>query len=230
MTEERATPSAWDTETGLPNDVDAYIKNAHFGEKDEYKQAVAASGSEGGLMFLFDLLSPDGEILGSQGYSIGSGWIPSDDGMSISHPKRRNVVGSSLYGQLQNRVVKELKVDMIPRGMPTEAKSWEGLGFHWMMQPHMTVGGKEATGLMPVEFIGELGGAAATPTAPPAAAKPVVQAGSVEAKLTTMAGILDMEAFQKAALVVPGVSADDKLMAAVLDEGKDGFWATHHTG
>ena len=130
MTTEKEQPSPWDTETGLANDVDGWIRNAKFGTKDEYAQAVAATGSEGGQMLLLDLADENEEIIGSQGYSIGSGWIISDDGLSISHPKRKNVVGSSLYGQLQNRVVKELKVDMASRGLPTDAKSWDGLGFH----------------------------------------------------------------------------------------------------
>jgi len=218
--------SAWETETGLPNDVDGWITNPKFGTKDEYAQAVAATGSEGGLMFLFDLGDAEGEIIGSQGYSIGSGWIPSDDGMTISHPKRKNVVGSSMYGLLQNRVVKELKVNMQGRGSPLEAKSWDRLGFHWLMQPHTTVGGKEATGLMPVEFLGERKAGA---PAGVAKATPVAAESTTEKALAVYARTMDLNAFQEKALTMAAVAADDVLMAKVLDEGPEGFWAVHQT-
>lgn len=218
--------AAWETETGLPNDIDAWIRNAKFGMKDEYAQAVAATGAEGGLMLMFDLEDAEGEIIGSQGYSIGTGWIPSDDGLSISHPKRKNVVGSSMYGLLQNRVVKELKVDMESRGIPTEAKAWDRLGFHWLMQPHMTVGGTEKPGLMPVEFLGEKKEGA---PAAPAKAAPAVAESTAEKALAIFARTMDVKAFQERALTMPSVAADDVLMAKVLDEGPEGFWATHQT-
>lgn len=222
---------AWDTETGLPNDIDAWIRNPKFGTKDEYAQAVAATGAEGGLMFLIDLEDEAGEIVGSQGYSIGSGWIPSDDGLSVSHPKRKNVVGSSLYGQLQNRVVKELKVDMESRGLPTEAKSWEGLGFHWMQQPHATVGGKEATSLMPVEALKEKKAAAALTRGARGTtrATPTTVVSNAEKALAIFARTLELADFQARALGMPSVAANDELMASVLDDGPEGFWATHRS-
>ena len=225
MTTEAQT-SSWDTESGLINDVDGYIANARFGTKDEYAQAVAATGAEGGQMLLLDIVDEKGEILGSQGYSIGTGWIISDDGLSIEHPKRRNVVGSSLYGQLQNRVVKDLKVDMEARGLPTEAKSWNNLGFHWLQQPHATVGGQEATSLMPIEYLGEKkAGASAPAKAVPAGAPAVVD--NTEKALGILARANDQPTFQEKALAMPSVAANDELMAKVLDEGTDGFWTTH---
>lgn len=235
MANENEEKGAWDTETGLPNDIDAWIRNPSFGTKDEYAQAIAATGAEGGQMLLIDLEDESGEIVGSQGYSIGTGWIISDDKLSISHPKRRNVVGSSVYGQLQNRVVKELKVDMESRGLPTDAKSWEGLGFHWMQQPHATVGvkegKKEATSLMPVEFLGEKK-AITTPTPARRAARavratPVAAEGTTEKALGIIARTNDIAAFQEKALAMASVAANDALMAQVLDDGPEGFWSTH---
>lgn len=220
--------SVWDTELGLPNDIDAWITNPKFGKKDEYAQAVAATGTEGGEMLLLDLVDEAGELMGSQGYSIGSGWIVSDDGMTISHPKRKNVVGSSVYGQLQNRVVKELKVDMESRGLPTEAKSWDRLGFHWMQQTHATVGGKEATSLMPVEFLGEKKAAAAIKR-PAAKVAPAAAVSTAEKALAILARTLELADFQGRALSMPSVAANDELMASVLDDGPEGFWATHQS-
>jgi len=225
-TEQEKSP--WDTELGLPNDIDGYIASAKFGTKDEYAQAVAATGSEGGKMIIFDLEDKDGELVGSPGYSIGSGWIVDDDGQSISHPKRTNVVTSSVYGQLMNRVVKDLEVDMVSRGLPTEAKSWVGLGFHWMQQEHATVGGTPASQLMPVEYIGERKAGAAPAATAAAKATPASQSTADKA-LALLARTNELEAFQEKALSLPSVASNDELMAQVLDSGDEGYWATHHT-
>lgn len=224
MTTPEKEASTWETEVGLPNDIDAWINNPRFGQKDEYAQKVQASGGGDGNMFLVDLLDAGGELVGTQGYSIGTGWIISDDGMEISHPKRKNVVGSSLYGQLQNRVRRELGVAMEERGLPTHAKSWDGLGFHWMLEEHETVGGTPSRGLMPVELLGEERKVA--PVAASAKAG-VVVAADLEVRLKEMAQSNEVKAFQKAALKVPEVVDNDELMASVLDEGPTGFWATH---
>jgi len=214
--------SAWETETGLPNDVDGYIVNPHFGEKDEYAAAVKATGAAAAIMFLFDLVDEKGEPIGSQGYSIGTGWEVAEDGKSISHPKRKNVVGTTMYGQLQIRVVKELKVNMDKYGLPTKADSWAGLGFHWMLEEHPTVGGDKRQGIMPTEFLGEkdVSKVTVTPVAAPT--------GELETALADLAkGAENIKAFQVAAVKIPGVAADDALMAGVLDDGADGFFARH---
>lgn len=211
--------STWETETGLPNDIDAWVANPRFGLKDEYAQVVQAAGGEGS-MFIIDLIDERGELVGSQGYSIGTGWIISDDGLEISHPKRKNVVGSSMYGQLQNRVRRELGVKMEEHGLPTQAKSWGGLGFHWMLESHPIVGGGEKQGLMPVEVLGEKKIGAVAPTVPKVS-------GDLELKLKEMAQSNDVKTFQRLALKEPAVVANDELMASILDEGPTGFWATH---
>ncbi len=219
-------PGSWDTETGLPNDIDAWIGNARFGQKDEYAQVVQASGGEG-LMFLVDLIDAAGELVGSQGFSIGTGWIVSEDGRSISHPKRKNVVTNTMYGQLQNRVRKDLGIKMEERGLPTEAKCWDGLGFHWMQEEHDTVSGDKRTSLVPVLVLPARAPGAA-PAAATAAAAPVAGVDpALELQLKELAQSNDVKAFQLAAMKVPAVVANDNLMASVLDEGAAGFWTTH---
>ena len=223
-------PGSWDTETGLPNDIDAWIANARFGQKDEYAQVVQASGGES-QMLLVDLIDEKGELVGSQGYSIGTGWIVSDDGKSISHPKRKNVVTNTMYGQLQNRVRKDLGIKMEERGLPTDAKCWDGLGFHWMQQEHDTVSGEKRTGIMPVLVLAERkpGATPATGTAAPvaAAAVPAGVTAELELQLKELAQSNDVKGFQLAAMKVADVVTNDNLMASVLDEGATGFWATH---
>ena len=224
MTTQPKEESSWDTETGLPNDVDAWIANARFGVKDEYAQVVQASGGEG-LMFIVDLIDEAGDLVGSQGYSIGTGWIVAEDGRSISHPKRKNVVTGTMYGQLQNRVRKDLGIKMEERGLPTEAACWDNLGFHWMQQEHQTVSGEPRTGIMPVLVLGERK-PGATPT-PAAAAVPAGVTTALETQLKELAQSNVVKDFQKLALKMPEVVANDDLMASVLDEGPTGFWATH---
>lgn len=226
MTEEK---DAWALETGLPNDIDGWMRNCRFGTKDEYAQAVIATGPEAegtaGLMMIADLYDETGELIGSQGWSVGSGWVASDDGKSMHHPTRKNVVVSSRYGQLQQRVIKELGVNMSEFGIPTNASAWEGLGFHWMLEEHETIQGKEPKrGLMPVQFLGKLEGE--TKAAP----APAKETSTLEKQLTEIAQRSpDAKAFQKEALKIEDVVKDDDLMASVLDDSPTGFYATHRT-
>lgn len=225
MTTEEAQ-AAWELETGLLNDVDAWIANARFGKKDEYTQAVVASDATAtGLMFLIDLVDAQGEIIGNQGYSVGSGWEEDADGMSMKHVKRANVVNTTVFGQLQTRVVKGMKVDMQSRGIPTDAKVWNGLGFHWVQVEHDTVGGKPGSSLMPTEFLGiKEGGAAVVKTAEKKSDAP---ASDIEKTLGAMAGVMEIQKFQETAITMAGVATNDELMASVLEAGPTGFWATH---
>ena len=248
VTEEERGP--WETESGLVDDVDAWIANPHFGVKEEYSQVVVETtgGTQRGVMLLIDLIDENGEIIGNQGYSIGTGWEVSEDGLTISHAKRQNVIGSTLYGQLQHRVCKDLGIKMQDYGLPIEALSWDGLGFHWVQQAHSTVGGEEKTGLMPTEFISRIGDEEAAATAPvvpvapvapvaparPAArpaARPVVRpapattvsAGEAAAlQLVTETGTV--KEFILKAVKVPEIAADDALMARCLDDSPTGFF------
>jgi len=211
---EKVNEEDWATETGLINDVDVWMQNCKFGFREEYGRVVGQDTP----MFITDFVNEEGEVVATQGYTVGSGWIVSPDGLTISHPTRKNVVGSSVYGQLINRVVKELKVNMAKYGKPTEAKSWNGLGFHVMQEEHKSVSGETRTAPMPTEFLGER------------EYKPVTRAAApmtdIEKKLSALAS-LPIEAFQKQALKLPEVTSDDDLMALVLDSGPEGFWSTH---
>lgn len=226
----------WETESGLPNDVDAYMANCHFGTRDRYmEQVVAGGGESSGLMFLVDLVDEGGELLGQQGWTVGSGWDTEDDGASIFHPTRKNVVTSSRYGQLQNRAVKELGVNMRDYGTPLVAATWNGLGFHWMLESHSTLkqleGGEfeQKQGLMPTEFIGVSeairGGEIKPAEAPEAGGAEIPE--ELETQLTKLAQENDFRAFVMAAMKLEGVAKNDDLMASVMDEGPEGFFQTH---
>ena len=235
----------WDTESGLVDDVDGWIVNPRFGIKEEYSQAVieTTGGESKGAMLLFDLQNEAGEIIGSQGYSIGTGWEISEDGRYITHAKRKNVVTNTRYGQLQIRVVKELGIDMEQYGAPTDALSWDGLGFHWNQEAHDTVGGVSKTSIMPTSYlsrIGEEAAAAPEPAAQPVtkpAAKPVarpvakpvvkgVSAGEQAAiKLVSETGTV--KEFILKAVKVPEIAQDEALMNRCLDDSPTGFFKAH---
>jgi hypothetical protein len=233
VTTEGQEQDAWALESGLPNDVDATMWNSRFGTKDEYAQAVKLTANESslagvaGLMFITDLYNEDGELVGSQGWSVGGGWIPSDDGKSMHHPTRKNVVDTSRYGQLQKRTIKDLGVNMSQYGLPTHAPCWDGLNFHWMLEEHGTVEGKEPKrGLMPTIFNGrkEVKNApapAATETGP----QETKVSGDVEAELKKLLDISpNVAVFQKAALKIEAVTKNDDLMADILNDGPDGYF------
>lgn len=220
-------PGPWETVTGLPDDIDAYITNPRFGSKDEYTAVV-----EGGVapMFLIDLVNEEGELVATPGYSCGAGWVIQANGVEITHPLRSNIVNSSIYGQLITRVTRDLAVDMSKYGdSALVAKSWDGLGFHWKQEEHATLGQKKGLALMPVDFLGEREAVKAAPgkaVKKAAVAAPAADA-ALEKQLAVLAAGMTVDAFQKAAIKLPGVADDDALIASVLDESPAGYWATH---
>lgn len=250
MTTQPAEKGPWETESGLIDDVDAHIVNSHFGTKEEYAQAVVenSGGEQKGVMLLFDLADDNGEVIGNQGFSIGTGWTVSEDGMTISHAKRKNVVTGTLYGQLQNQVIKNLGVDMTALGLPTNASVWNNLNFHWMQVQHATVGGESKSGLMPTIYLGVFGeetapapAPAAAKAAPAAAAKPVAKPAAAPKTAAVPAGRAALEAaaleivaqtgtvreFVLKAMKLTGIADDEAFMNHVLDDSPKGFYKTH---
>ncbi len=227
----------WELESGLPNDVDAFMANCRFGFREEYKAQVVISGGEegAGMLFLTDLVDANGEILGSQGWSVGSGFRTDDGGATLVHPVRKNVVSTSRYGQLQHRVGKELGINMKQYGLPLIAATWNGLGFHWMLEEHETLkkmqdGAREKKqGLMPTSFVGmseKIRGGVATAEAPAKATGPAIDP-VLEKKLTELAQTNAFKDFVRAAVKIQAVSGNDTLMSSVMEDGPTGFFATH---
>jgi len=253
----------WETISGLIDKQNGWMVGCRFGFKDEYAQAVAKalsvpgaqSSSSEGLMFLVDYADDEGIVVASQGYSVGGGWIVSEDGLSISHATRSNIIRTSIYGQLIDTVVKGLKVDMKKYGSALRADTWERLGFYVEQKEHKTVGGQIKTSPMPVKFLGEmpnelyakyLKNLATAPSAivgpGVAGARSAVGPGQIaaakssqasipadiEMKLSALAKVLELKAFMDKALSLPGVAENDLVLSQVLDSTPQGFWAQHH--
>ncbi len=233
----------WELESGIPNDVDAYMRNCRFGVSEEYaKVVVANAGSSRGAQFMFDMVSPDGDVLGTQGYSIGKGWEISEDGLTIKHASFKNVVRSTRYGTLQQVVtfktdviltpsesVPGLGVNMNQYGKPTDARTWEGLGFHWMVhQLDQLSGTKKSNTPLPSKFLGKLEpgqmkpvGAGATSQRETTAVTP-----ELKTKLDGMAKSMEKTKFMIESMKMEEVSRNDKLVANVTDDGPSGYWET----
>jgi len=217
------TEKDWELASGLPNDVDGWIKGATFGAgRDEYQAAAAASGTEPPVLLTLPLYNADGEPIGQQAYSVGSGWVVSDDGQEISHPVRTNIVRTSMYGRLIKRVKDELGVEMQKYGTPFRASTWDGLGFHWLLEAHPTVSGEEREGLMPTEYLGDTppfeGGEEAGALIPP----------ELDAVLADLAKGKTVVEFQRQAVRLPDVAdLSDEAMAYLMDRSQNGYWAQH---
>jgi len=228
VTKTPGTEQDWELASGLPNDMDGWIKGASFGSgREEYQEAIRKSGGGAGspqVMLTLPLFNAEGEPIGQQAYSVGSGWIASEDGSEISHPVRANIVRTSMYGRLIKRVKDELGVEVQKYGTPFRASTWDGLGFHWLLEPHPTVSGDEREGLMPTEYLGdtlpfEEGGARAASSAIPP---------EVDAKLAGLVKGRTVVEFQRQAVRLPEVAElSDEAMAYLMDRGPDGYWAKH---
>lgn len=218
--------SPWELESGLINDVDGWITNARFGKNDKYTEAVTVTDDNTvGTQLMFDLIDENGELLGSVGYSVGTGWIVSDDGSEMSNPKRRNVVKGTRYGDFQEKVIKDLKVPMGDYGVPTKAGTWNGLGFHWNQEKKKTVAGKEVDVLMPTLFKGKKEGLAAKQATKTSS---VDVSETLKAQLIELAQSNDQKSFQLKVMRIPEATGNEKLMAHILDDSNAGFWSLNH--
>lgn len=246
------TADDWETISGLIDKQNAYMVGCRFGYRDEYTkviaQAVGGQQSGEGLLFLTDWADEEGNVVASQGYSVGGGWILSEDGLAISHPTRSYLVKTSVYGQFIDQVVKKLKIDMKPYGSPMRADTWERLGFYVEQLEHKTLeAGKTKSAAMPMKFIGVMSnelyakylknraeGTQAQSAGAPVGATHVAAAAQtkvgipadLDMKLSALAN-LPQKTFLDKALIMNEVATNDVILSIVLDTGPQGYWATH---
>lgn len=218
-----------DLDLGLPNDFDGYVRGAHFGSPSEEYAKIAGDA----VALVLPLVSKDGtEEFGEVSYTLGKGWGASTDGRSVSHPTRKNFVKSSSIGDLIIRVVTSLKVPMNEFGAPTDATVWDGLGFHWVQEDYKPMSAPVAKKrLMPIAYLGEVelgAGSVSKPvasSAPSASSSTHVGSSETQQQLSVLAkSIPDYQSFVKAALKIKEVATDGNILAAILNEGPDGFY------
>lgn len=218
MEKPKATKEDFELESGLPDDFDGAITRSWFGFKEEYQKGQVP-------LLLLDLEGEEIEPV-NVAFSIGADWKITDGGHRVEHPKgKKRFVMTSMIGRLIDRVVNQMGIELWERGFPTEADIWTGLAFHWKRE-EITFGagileekGGKTTHLMPTDYLPDFKiGEAAAPAVEP----------ELETKLAALAKASeDFNAFAKAALKVPGVGDNSKLINSVLDESEKGFYAQH---
>ena len=218
MDKPKATREDYELESGLPDDFDAMITRSWFDFKPEYQKGTVP-------LLLLDLEGGEIEPL-NVAFSIGAEWKIVEGGKRVEHPKgKKRFVATSMIGHLIDRVVNKIGIEMWERGFPTEAEIWTGLAFHWMREEFsygpgiLEEKGGKTTHLMPTDYLPDykIGEAAA----------PAVEL-ELESKLAALAKASeDFNSFAKAALKVPGVGGNPKLINSVLDESDKGFYAQH---
>jgi len=211
---EKERESLWETESGFLEEADFWIEKAHFGFMEEY-----ASEYGNPTLLIWRGFSPDTGREHRIIWPLGAGWEAVDDGKRCHHPRRQKFVRTSIYGRLLDRCMKELgeecKKTLIERGLPTEAKVWEGLGFRMVVEEFEYAGLLEERGgktrhLMPVAFLGVKEKVA--PEVPKFEIPP-----EIEEELRNLAkSSPDMRTWQQAAIKVKGVAGNAELLARIL--------------
>jgi hypothetical protein len=227
MSEEKATntvtpstiPDAWQTESGLPDDLDAVIINGVWTTSPEYHEGttVLKLTCEDADHDTFEMLIP-----------AGKGWIIKDGGKRVEHEKgKQHFITSSIYGRFITRVVTELGVKMPLNTSPMNAEVWIGLAFHFEREEIEYKGlnnEKKIIHLMPTLYLPDF--AAATAAKAPALDIPP----ELNATLTTYAQASpDFASFFKLAFKLPELKANPELLNNVMLETDAGYYKTHHS-
>lgn len=250
MEEVRKYDESWETESGLPDDFDFWVTRSEFGYLPEYTDQQGKP-----LPLLIWYGESEEGFEGPVTFSLGKGWEPSRDGRTVTNVEKKNkrkFVDTSMMGRLINRVKELGALDTIAsRGPATDAKVWEGLGFHLKREEFEFKGllqdkGGKTSRLMPTAFLGvrspegeqlrgEAKGKPAESPAPKQAKAPAAQedAGidpALKEKLVQLAQKLDRAAFQKAAMNIPEVVEDADLVGQIIDDTEAGFWTKARAG
>lgn len=225
----------WELESGLPDDFDFWITRAEFGYLPEYTDQ---SGAQVPLLIWYG--EAPGVDIEHIAWSLGKGWEPIEGGRKVKHVEgKQKFVATSMYGRLIKRVIEELGVDMNARGSSKVASVWEGLGFHMKREEIEFKGlmedrGGKTSRLMPVSFLGERKSGktavASSKKEAPAEEEPGSEKDSLIKKLKAIAKVKSREEFQKLALDMHEVNADEDLLMDVLDDTDNGFWARARRG
>lgn len=210
--------STWETTSGGIEEFEGTVKEAYFAPNARYQNGEVLL-----LNLVFDAAEAGTEEDYTQLYPMGKGWESTDGGKTAQDAggkADRKINKQSAFGTLIDRLAKPesdgglgLAQTLADRGPALEARTWEGLRFHWKMETQTyDINGEKrsSTRLMPVAFLGEgaEGSVQNSNTGDNAT-------GELRAQLREMAqGAESEEAFRNAAVVTPGVTED----AALLDE------------
>ncbi len=214
---------SWETEAGLPDDFDFWVIRSEFGYLAEYSDAQGNP-----LPLLIWHGESDEGFEGPVTFSLGRGWEPSRDGRTVTNveKKKRRFTRTSMMGRLIDRIKELGALDAVAsRGPATDAKIWEGTGWHLKREEFEYKGlladrGGKTSRLMPVAFLGVRGEAGSGPTL----AGETGEADNLRTKLVELAKNLGLKEFQRAAMSLPEVVSDMVLVQQIVDDSEAGFW------
>lgn len=252
----------WETGTGMADDFDGTITEPFFGVDEKYNAEA--------VLFCATLVDENGEEITTLKYSVGDGWETNNDGTEIMHPSKAQINKGSRFGYFIDRLAKPatekapndkrlespagmdkglgMGAVLRERGTPFQAKTFEGLTFHWNLHKGQTLGKNDDGSpvvkdvLYPTKFLGAKGkapalgakasGAAAGSASPAPKVEQAASNGSAEIppqilkKLTLLALQNDLKTFiQQAARDKEVITLPDEIVNHVLDGSAEGFHA-----
>ena len=214
------------------------VEDAYFAPDPAYTEKAGVE-----VLFLHWVGTSDAdghEMMSADGFhpkfSVGPDWQTLDGGKTIQHPRGNAKVGKS-YGRMLKiaaEATKELEgtpEDFLEHGDFRDARIW--IGTRWYMdEVERDFGGQigKRSELMPVKFLGfankPSGGSGGSAQTSGQQDSQAAASGGLREQIENLARALDdFDEFKRAALSLPGVTADADLMMAVMESGPDGLYA-----
>lgn len=215
------TDDTWTTDSGLTSDYEGTVVDAWFAIDANYnKDAV--------LLFLQFETDIEATPVVTERYNCGPDWQSFDGGKSVQHPTKHKFNKNSQVGILVDKVAGLAGDVMRERGPATNAGTW--IGTKWFMEAVTRKGTRRDTGEewestknYPSKFLGvaEAGEAGATVgngTSGPSGDLLSTLDPHLVAQMEVLANTLTHAEWVDKMMEVDGVLANDKLVAALVDE------------
>lgn len=240
-----STVEGWGTGSGLPDQLTGTVAEAWFGKNEQ------AEGEQADKVYLWlKLINIESNEYDGDEYTVrlgvGSGWEAVEGGERLVREDgtSKPINNNTHYGNFLNRVIGAGKdgqefaeamagaFDAVKgRGNQYQASVWVGLRFEFVNKEFSNSRDGETiewSWMLPVKFGGEdnrVGGGGGNGAAP--AAETNGTTTDLASQLAAIAKDTGSHAeFVGKALAVPGVSADNDLLARVADESDAGIYAT----
>lgn len=210
--------------SGLLDDFTGEITEAYFGTDAAYN-----SGDTVLLILELATDNPDTPTI-TEKLSCGTGWVIENQGASVAseNGRNRNFNKNSRVGLFLAHAAEAGALDTLRgRGTPMEAKTFQGLTFHWNRKPITGYDGQVKDVLLPSEFLHD-GKAAVSSNGNGNGSAPAESGVSAAllAKLKAAAKkAADHSEFIDAGFAIDGVTGNAEAEALVVDEA---FYTEHH--
>lgn len=224
----------WNTSRGLLSDYEGTVIESSFVTDPKYQNGEILL-----MEWTLETDNPENPVW-TERFACGRGWESVDGGQTATRVdgKEADFQESSIYGRVINRVIGKGDganyaeqftgaFDVLKeRNTPDHADVWLGCKFFFTTETLEFGSGLEPVNrTMPVSFLG-VGDTVPTQTSTPTPTSTPNSDGELRGTLATLAqGLDDHDAFMAAALKVPGVSGNKVLLAELVDDTENGFFA-----